>query len=128
MSTKDLRARLKNGRDWRADRSSSMRIGAGGRIGKEKLLMPKCDALSVLTKRKTRARLVMPWIVATCIEYLEKSFSSFFPRKAFHMNNPNQNGPQEAPKTAPQSDTKPAPQQQQSQGDPKQDKPEQQQK
>ncbi len=42
------------------------------------------------------------------------------------MNNPNQSGAQEAPKTSPQSDNKPAPQQQQQgQGDEK--KPDQQQ-
>ena len=44
------------------------------------------------------------------------------------MNNPNQSGSTEAPKTAPESDNKPAPQQQQQGGD-KQDsaKPDQQQ-
>ena len=55
-------------------------------------------------------------------------FFKRFTQKAFHMNNPNPSGPQEAPKTAPQTDNKPSPQQQQSQGDPKQDKPDQQQK
>lgn len=42
------------------------------------------------------------------------------------MNNPNQGGPQEAPKTSPQSDTKPAPEQ--NPGDGKDAKPDQPQK
>jgi hypothetical protein len=79
-------------------------------------------------KRKTLARLVTPAFVATCTEYLEKSFSSFFTRKAFHMNNPNQGGSNEAPKTSPQSDTKPAPQQNQGDGQQGAQKPDQQQK
>ena len=79
-------------------------------------------------ERNTLARLVTREIVATCIEYLEKSFSSYFTRKAFHMNNPNQGGSNEAPKTSPQSDTKPAPQQNQGDGQQGAPKPDQQQK
>jgi hypothetical protein len=55
---------------------------------------------------------------------LKNSFQAFTER--FSMNNPNQSSAQEAPKTSPQSDNKPAPQQQQQgQGDEK--KPDQQQ-
>jgi hypothetical protein len=72
-------------------------------------------------ERKTRARLVTREFVATCTAYLEKFFSSFS-RKIF-MNNPNPTASPEAPKTAPQSDNKPNPQQQQGQGDNKQDSP-----
>lgn len=44
------------------------------------------------------------------------------------MNNPNQGGSNEAPKTSPQGDTKPAPQQNQGDGQQGGQKPDQQQK
>jgi hypothetical protein len=84
LSAEDLRARLSGG--WRANRSSPMRIGALPRISKERLLIRNAMQMRDVSaggKRNTLARLVTRAIVATCVEYLEKSFSSFFTRKTF---------------------------------------------
>jgi len=107
-----------------------MRIGALPRISKEAFLIANATQMRGIwrTKRKTRAPLVTREIIATCMEYLENRFQVFSRRKAFHMNNPNQGGSNEAPKTSPQSDTKPAPQQNQGDGHQGAQKPDQQQK